>query len=218
MLTYCIPSSGAVITAELLKAHGIVADECHSTHCRVMGYTYLHLTKKTRQTRIEAFFRGARETHGFVSSDVVGYDAIASDSRAGEKEDGDAVGKRFRGDSVLSSSLQKHVVFQMLVRDGKDGRSCFQPWTDGKPVLSRGPLFDAIQSHMVAQAAEARRAEDALLLRVVHLGQRLEETEQAERFLRETLASSARLSAHRIRLLEDENAELRRKLRGAHGH
>jgi BMFP domain-containing protein YqiC len=125
MLTYC--PAGTYITFEMLKQHGLVADECHSTADQVMNYTFIHLTRRVRQTGIQAFLETVNQSHGIVLNEIFGYDPISSGSRA---EDG--------------PKIQDHVVFRMLLSHCKAQHQSFRPCTDGKPELTRGHLFNAL--------------------------------------------------------------------------
>ena len=124
MLTYC--PAGTYVTMDMLKAHGIFADECHSTSDRVMNYTYIHLTKRCRITLIEKFLSKAREDHGIVKNEVFGYESIGSGSA-----------------EPRSTKIQDHIVFKMLLAHAKNKNPSFSPCTDGEPALKRGNLFEA---------------------------------------------------------------------------
>ena len=124
MLTYC--PAGTYITIEMLREHGIIADECHSTSDRVMNYTYIHLDKRCRITPIEKFFTNARDKYGIVKKEVFGYDSIGSKSA----EPG-------------AAKMQDHIVFKMLLAHSKEKNPSFSPCTDGESILKRGHLFEA---------------------------------------------------------------------------
>ena len=124
LLTYC--PAGTYITPEMLKADGIDADECHSTSDRVMNYTYIHLTLKVRQTRIENFMTKIQASHGITQNEIFGYDSV-------------------KGGSLTDKlAIEGHIAFQMLLKHYKNNEPSFKPCTDGEPVLKRGILFHAL--------------------------------------------------------------------------
>ena len=126
MLTYC--PAGTYITMDMLKAHGILADECHSTSDRAMSYTYIHLTKRCRVSLIEKFLSKAREDNGIVKKEVFGYESIGS-----------------RSTEPGSAKIRDHIVFKMLTTHANDKNPSFSPCTDGEPTLKRGHIFEACE-------------------------------------------------------------------------
>ena len=115
-------ASGPRITKDMLRELGrIEADECHSTKDRVMGYTYIHLIKRVRQTSIEKFMEKAKQMHGIVQNEIFGYDSIAGNTRAGKDSD---------------IPIEQHVGFQMLVRHYLTGNEAFMPCTDGESIIT----------------------------------------------------------------------------------
>ena len=124
LLTYS--PAGTYITLDILKKHGIVADECHSTSDTIMNYTYIHVPKRCRITTVEKLFTSLRSEYGIVKNDVFGYDCIGSKSK-----------------TPGSLKIQEHIVFKMLTAHSKEKQPSFSPCTDGEPVLSRGLLFHA---------------------------------------------------------------------------
>ena len=192
MLTYCPP--GTYITAEMLLANNIKADEVHSTADRVMNYTYVHLTKKVRRTAMEAFLRAVRVSHGVIQSEVFGYDSLVSEARGGER-------------------IQDHVVFMMLAKHCMEKEVSFSPWTDGQPVLVRGPLFQAVNGPPPVTVARMELwTRRQLLEHVTELQRRLGELEErrAEQSLEFTSLSDAFLE--RRAQLWAENQALRERV------
>jgi len=192
MLTYCPP--GTYITAEMLLEHRIQADEVHSTADRVMNYTYVHLTKKVRRTAMEAFLRAVRVSHGVIQSEVFGYDSLVSEARGGER-------------------LQDHVVFMMLAKHCMEKEASFRPWTDGQPVLVRGPLFQAVSGPPPVSVARMELwTRRQLLEHVTELQRRLGDLEarRAEQSLEFTSLSDAFLE--RRAQLWAENQVLRERV------
>ena len=137
MLTYC--PAGTYITMDMLKAHDILADECHSTSDRVMNYTYIHLTKRCRITLIEKFLLKAREDYGIVKNEVFGYESIGS-----------------RSTDPGSTKMEDHIVFKMLLAHSKEKNPSFSPCTDGESNLKRGHLFEAYNAIEDSATLETR--------------------------------------------------------------
>jgi len=152
MLTYC--PAGTYITIEMLREHGIIADECHSTSDRVMNYTYIHLDKRCRITPIEKFFTNARDKYGIVKKEVFGYDSIGSKSA----EPG-------------AAKMQDHIVFKMLLAHSKEKNPSFSPCTDGESILKRGHLFEAHE--LIGDSAVA--LENQTKTQVINYARNLEE-------------------------------------------
>ena len=206
MLTYC--PAGTYITTEMLKKHGINADECHSTCDRVMNYTYIHLQKRCRIPAIEKFLTAARNDYGIVKKEVFGYDPISTKS----------IGPG-------SAKIQDHIVFKMLVTHSKEKNPSFSPSTDGEPILKRGPLFHAHETieHMPIQLEKQSKTQ------VVNYARRLEEklknAEHNERELNSMTTMYIAATRERTNLYLDndrlkyenekllqENANLKRKI------
>jgi hypothetical protein len=180
MLTYC--PAGTYITSEMLKEHGLVADECHSTADQVVNYTFIHLTRKVRQTGIRAFLKKVHSSHGIVPNEIFGFESISCESQGGDK-------------------IQDHVVFRMLLSHCKKQLPSFKPCTDGEPLLKRGLLFAALD-------ANSARVSDPKLMSKQQL---IEYTTSLEMRLREAQhqAAEAELLQARHRLISEECAVLR---------
>ena len=162
-LTYC--PAGTYITPDMLKDEGgILADECHSTSDNAMSFTYIHLTKRCRQSSIERFMSKIHKTHGIVSNEIFGYESIGSKSYGGG-----------------TASLQEHVVIQMLLKHCKENNPAFSPSTDGEPILKRGLLFE--------MKDPANRSKHQLVQYVTVLEERLVEAKKKEDERRVMLAS-----------------------------
>jgi len=190
ILTY--GASGPYITPQMLTDLGkIHADECHSTKDRVMNFTYIHLTKRVRQTSIEKFMAKANEVHGIVKNEIFGYDAIASNARQGNV-----------------TPIEEHAGFQMLVRHFNSKNPAFIPWTDGEPILKRGRILKAADVDTSRPNTLASKTRAQLIAYAERLEQRLKEadTQGHEILARYNAVSSERAS------LRTENAILKRKI------
>ena len=199
LLTYC--PAGTYVTVEMLKKHGIVADECHSTADRIMNYTYIHVPKRCRITTIEKFFTAARSEYGIVKNDVFGYDCIGSKSRA-----------------PGLSKIEDHIAFKMLVAHSKEKNPSFSPCTDGQPVLSRGPLFHAHEMIEGGSVPLESQTRTQLINYARRLEERLKKFEENERQLREMTGMYVDAARERcnLRLENDsllfENNSLKRRI------
>jgi hypothetical protein len=190
LLTYC--PAGTYITPALLNDHGLIADECHSTADRVMNYTYIHLTQKVRQTRIEKFMKSIETSHGMVQNEIFGYDSIASTSLAG-------------------SSIQQHIVFRMLLKHCKENAPSFQPNTDGEPVLKRGYLFNAVDIRSQLMGGLEHQSKKQLIKYAKSLEQKLEECKKQESEMQSLVSTYLEVSEERSSL-RYENTALKRKI------
>ena len=199
MLTYC--PAGTYITVEMLKKHGITADECHSTCDRVMNYTYLHLEKRCRIPAIEKFLAAAQREYGIIKNEVFGYDCI------GTKSNGPG-----------SVKIQDHVVFKMLVAHSKERNPSFSPCTDGDSVLKRGHLFHAHETIEHMSVPLEKQSKIQLVAYARRLEERLKSTEATERELHDMTEIYMQVSRDRTNLrlenqsLRLENAALKRKI------
>ena len=168
LLTYA--PAGTYITINMLKKHGISADECHSTTDGILNYTYLHLVKRCRITAIEKFLSAAREEYGFTKKEVLGYESICT-----------------RSNGSCSFKIQDHIAFKMLVSHSKENRPSFLPCTDGEPILKRGPLFlahEAIEHMAISLESQSK-------VQVIAYARRLEKMlKQAEANKTERAGSS----------------------------
>ena len=97
-------------------------DEVHSTSDGAFVYTYFHLKTSVRQSTIKKFMGKMNHAHGFVLSDVFGYDSV----------DGGVRGK----------SLTEHIVIQMLFEHMKEKNPAFVACTNGMPGVSKGILME----------------------------------------------------------------------------
>jgi hypothetical protein len=194
ILTY--GASGPYITPQMLTDLGkIQADECHSTKDRVMNFTYIHLTKRVRQTSIEKFMAKANEVHGIVKNEIFGYDAIASDARQGNV-----------------TPIEEHAGFQMLVRHFNSKNPAFIPWTDGEPILKRGRILKAADVDTSRPNTLASKTRAQLIAYAERLEQRLKEadTQGHEILARYNAVSSERASLRTENVgLRSENVGLR---------
>jgi hypothetical protein len=183
-------ASGPFITIEMLSSLGrIQADECHSTTDLCMKYTYIHLTKRVRQTSIDKFMAKAKDAHGIILNEIFGYDAIAGNGRNLKVED--------------------HVGFKMLVKHYKEKNSSFSPCTDGEPVLKRGQI---LQSAAINHDKPKMALESQSKARVIEYTKKLEEKVEAfKRQKTEDEATNAVISEER-RSLREENAILRHRV------
>jgi len=200
MLTYC--PAGTYITMDMLKAHGILADECHSTSDRAMSYTYIHLTKRCRVSLIEKFLSKAREDNGIVKKEVFGYESIGS-----------------RSTEPGSAKIRDHIVFKMLTTHANDKNPSFSPCTDGEPTLKRGHIFEAceicgdhdipLESRTKAQVIDyARKLEQEIKLnKAKHLESVLTTTQ-----LYLQASEGERQLQSENNTLRDENTALKRKI------
>ena len=193
LLTYC--PAGTYITPEMLKADGIDADECHSTSDRVMNYTYIHLTLKVRQTRIEKFMRKIKDSNGITLNEIFGYDSIASGSPTNK----------------LAPSIQQHIVFQMLIKHYKEKSLSFKPNTDGEEIIKRGHLFHALDIPIERTVGLQFQNKRQLIAYAKSLEQKLEESKKQEAEI-QTLATTYVNCAQERNALRVENAAMKRKI------
>lgn len=112
----------------LLELSKIEADECHSTKDRALTYTYIHLTRKVRDSAIEKFLVKAKEMHNIVKNEIFGYESIAGSAR---EKDGD--------------KIQLHPAFKMIVSHYVTKNAAFKPCTDGEPIIKRGLILKATE-------------------------------------------------------------------------
>lgn len=162
ILTY--GASGPYITPQMLRELGkIEVDECHSTKDRVMSFTYIHLTKRVRQSSIEKFMKKAKESHGIVQNSIYGYESVACISR----QDNDI-------------PIEEHVGFQMLLRHYVAKNPAFVPWTDGEPVLKRGRILKAAEIDPARPATMETRSKAQIIAYAKHLESKLKDVD-AER-------------------------------------
>jgi hypothetical protein len=193
ILTY--GSSGPCITPQMLYELGnIEADECHSTKDRAMSYTYIHLTKRVRQTSIDKFMAKANEQHGLVLNSIYGYDPIASNAK--KKND---------------SPIEKHAAFQMLVRHCDSKNPAFQPFTDGEPVLTRGLLFKALETNAEGHVALESRTKVQIIKYARELESKVDEAIKQQHEMRALFTVYNTVSEERS-TLRVENALLKRKI------
>jgi hypothetical protein len=190
-------ASSAYISPQMLLELGkLNADECHSTKDRAMAYTYIHLTKRVRQTSIDKFMCKAREVHGIVKNEVFGYDAIVSNSR-----------------SLNDPQIEEHIALHMLVRHFVTKNPAFQPCTDGEPVLKRGLILKISELDHEKPAA----LEGQTKTKIIEYTQKLEsKLKEAEKQAREIYATYVTVSEERSNL-RVENAMLKRKIQQLEG-
>ena len=160
LLTYC--PAGTYITTEMLKAKGLNADECHSTSDRIMNFTYIHLTTKVRQTRIENFMAKMKASHGITQNEIFGYDSVKSVS------------------STDTQTIESHIAFKMLLKHYKDNEPSFKPSTDGEPVLKRGILFQALDIVKERTVELWKQSKRQLMLYAKTLEEKLEQSQKQE--------------------------------------
>jgi hypothetical protein len=185
-------ASGPYITPHMLRDLGkMEADECHSTKDRAMAFTYLHLTKRVRQSTIENFMKKAHDEHGIVKNEIYGYDSIAGTT----KQEG-------------GSRIEEHIGFRMLVRHYLSNDTSFQPCTDGEPVLTRGHILKAAEIDAGKPAALERQSKAQVLKYVKHLESRLKD---ADKKVRE-YSSRYDVSSIEESRVRDENTALKRKV------
>ena len=185
-------ASGPYINPSMLRDLGkLEADECHSTKDRAMTFTYLHLTKRVRQSTIENFMKKAHAEHGIVKNEIYGYDSIAGTTKQGG-----------------GSRIEEHIGFRMLVRHYLSNDTAFQPCTDGEPVLTRGHILKAAEIDPSKPAALERQSKAHVLEYVKHLESRLRDTDKKAREYRSRYDVSS-IEDARIR---DENIVLKRKV------
>ena len=193
LLTYC--PAGTYITTELLKEDGLTADECHSTSDRVMNYTYIHLSNKVRQTRIEKFMKKVKESHGITQNEIFGYDSIASDSSTNQTKE----------------PFQQHIVFKMLLKHCKENSPNFKPNTDGEPVLKRGCLFHALDITADRTTDLHFHNKNQLVAYAKSLEKKLEESKTQEAEMQGLVTTFINACAERS-ALSVENRDLKRKI------
>ena len=188
-------ASGPYITTQMLFDLGkIQADECHSTKDRAMTYTYIHLTKRVRQTSIEKFMIKAREMHGIVKNSIYGYDPIASNAKQGE-----------------NAPIEKHVGFQMLVRHYESKNAAFQPCTDGEPVLKRGLLFRAAEIDIDRSMVLENQTKAQIIVYTKMLEGKVKEAKQLQHEMRALITVYNQVSEERSSL-RVENGILKRRV------
>lgn len=191
MLTYC--PAGTYITPDILKSHDIIADECHSTADRVMNYTYLHLEKKVRQTRIQAVMDKLKDTHGITLNEVFGYEPISSDSRH------------------HIAPVRDHIVFKMLLNHCKSKNPSFKPNTDGEPILKRGNLFQALDATTDRTVALQFQTKKNLIKHIQEIEKKLEEAKVQEAEHQDVVTTFLTVVQERSDLFM-ENSRLKRKV------
>ena len=196
LLTYC--PAGTYITPAILKDHGLIADECHSTADRVMNYTYIHLTQKVRQTRIEKFMKSIQTSHGMIQNEIFGYDSIASTSLGFKKD--------------AAPPIQQHIVFQMLLKHCKENAPSFLPNTDGEPVLKRGYLFNEVDiGAQLTRGGPEHQSKKQLIKHIKSLENKLEEYKNQESEMQSLVSTYLEVSEERSSL-RIENTALKRKI------
>jgi len=162
ILTY--GASGPYITPQMLSELGeIEVDECHSTKDRVMAFTYIHLTKRVRQSSIEKFMKRANELHGIVQNAIFGYESVACISKQGN-----------------ATTIEEHVGFQMLLRHYVAKNPAFVPWTDGEPVLKRGRILKAAEVDPARPITMETQSKAQIIAYAKHLESKLKDMD-AER-------------------------------------
>ena len=192
LITYC--PAGKYITPDLLKTDGLAADECHTTSDRAMNYTYIHLTKKVTQSRLENFMKRMDISERIVKKEIFGYDPIAGSS----KEQGRA-------------SIENHIAFQMLLKHCKNNEPSFKPNTDGEPVLKRGLLFQALDVVKGRTIDLEHQSKKQLVSYAKILEEKVEESKKNEAEI-QTLASMYVQVCNERSELKIENAALKRKI------
>jgi hypothetical protein len=185
-------ASSPYINPSMLRDLGkLEADECHSTKERVMAFTYLHLTKRVRQSTIENFMKRAHDEHGIVQNEIFGYDSIAGNTKQGS-----------------GSRIEEHIGFKMLVRHYLSNNAAFQPCTDGEPVLKRGNILKAAEIDPSKPAVLERKSKAQVLEYAKQLESRLKD---ADKKAREYSTRYDNLSSEHARIRVD-NAMLRSKV------
>ncbi len=156
-----------------------------------MNFTYIHLSKKVRQTRIERFMKTIEASHGIVQNEIFGYDPIASTAL-----------------SQPSETIQQHIVFQMLLKHYKENAPSFQADTDGEPVLKRGHLFNALDADILGGLEH--RSKKQLIAYAKSLEKKAEECKRLEGEVQRLTAAYLEASDERS-TLKLENFILKRK-------
>ena len=192
LITYC--PAGKYLTPDLLKQDGLMVDECHSTSDRAMNYTYVHLTKKVTQSRLENFMKRMDISERIVKKEIFGYDPIAGSS----KEKGKA-------------SIESHIAFQMLLKHCRANEPSFKPNTDGEPVLKRGILFQALDIVRGRTVDLERQSKKQLISYAKTLEEKVEESKKQEAEI-QSLASMYIQVCNERADLKIENAALKRKI------
>lgn len=198
LLTYC--PAGKYLTPDMLKEHGLIADECHSTADRVMNFTYIHLTKKVTRSRLENFMKKVEISEKIVKNEIFGYDPIGSNSK-----------------DPQSSSIERHIVFQMLLKHCNENQPSFQPNTDGEPVLKRGHLFQALDIVKGRKMDLEYHTKKQLIAYAKLLEEQLEESKKKDIEIRDLTAVYVRVLGERSDLTV-ENSALKRKIHQLEGN
>ena len=130
-------ASSGYIDFKMFRDEGSLdVDEVHSTSDGAFVYTYFHLKISVRQPVIKKFMEKMNQAHGFVLSDVFGYDSV----------DG-----RYRG-----KSLTEHIVIRMLFEHMKEKNPAFVACTDGMPGVSRGILMECDEFSRIREVLSKR--------------------------------------------------------------
>jgi hypothetical protein len=198
LMTY--GAAAPYITPAMLRELGdIEADECHSTKDRAFIYTYIHLTKRIRQSAIEKFMSKAREMHGIVKNEIYGYDAIVAND--GFKD---------------GTDIRKHPAFQVLVKHYLTNNPEFKPWTDGEPILKRGLILRFIESNPERPLELERKSKAQVIVYAKKLEEKVKQAKKMERELNAVRTAYMSLSDERSSL-RVENTILKRKIEELEG-
>jgi archaellum component FlaC len=181
-------ASSGYINFEMFRDEGsLEVDEVHSTSDGALVYTYFHLKTPVRQTTIKKFTNEMNKAHGFVLSDVFGYESV----------DGSTRGK----------PLTDHIAIQMLFKHMKDKNPAFVACTDGMPGVSRGILMECDELSRIREVLSKRAK---LLVPVIDkFEQRYNDTKKKY----EASSEQVDLLKEEIEDLKMRNEALRRKNR-----
>lgn len=185
-------ASGPYISPQMLLELGkISADECHSTKDRAMSYTYIHLTKRVRQSSIDKFMLKAHQVHGIVKNEVFGYESVASSTR-----------------NENDPPIEEHIGLLMLVRHFVSKNPAFQPCTDGDPILIRGLILKMAEIDHERPTVLEGQTKTKIIEYAVNLEWKLK---AANKRAQDVFATYTAVSEERS-TLRVENAMLKRKI------
>lgn len=109
LITYTADSVN--ITSEMLRAAGVVCDECHTVAWRESKYSLVHLTKanRIRGGRLRRVLGEFRSQYGIKQSLIVGYDTLCSNDK-------------------VDSSIEEHPGFKQIVHALNHAPDQLQSW------------------------------------------------------------------------------------------
>ena len=98
-------------------------DEVHSTSDGSIVYTYIHLRVRSSRFTVMKCMEHMNECHGFILSEIFGYDSVGSD------------------DQVGGVPLTEHIAYRMICEHMKSNNAAFKSCTDGVTGVKRGILL-----------------------------------------------------------------------------